>query len=86
VRTRTVDARSAPVTNVVIAARARSDESRTHLFYRLNGITIGLPPLRARARCVTRGVSPRVTDSCSVSSFPNPRHARLNTHHQDFLP
>lgn len=47
-RERTVDVRFVAATNVAIADRVRSGEFRADLYYRLSGVSIDLPPLRAR--------------------------------------
>lgn len=47
-RERTVDVRFVAATNVAIADRVRSGEFRADLYYRLSGVSIVLPPLRAR--------------------------------------
>jgi DNA-binding NtrC family response regulator len=44
-----VDVRFIAATNVDLAARAARDEFRRDLYFRLNGITIAIPPLRERA-------------------------------------
>ncbi len=45
---RSVDVRFVAATNVAIAERVRGGEFRTDLYYRLSGVSIEVPPLRAR--------------------------------------
>ncbi|MGE0221788.1 MAG: sigma-54-dependent transcriptional regulator [Acetobacteraceae bacterium] len=47
-RERTVDVRFVAATNVAIEERVRNGEFRADLYYRLGGVSISVPPLRAR--------------------------------------
>ena len=47
-RERTVDVRFVAATNIAIADQVRSGLFRADLYYRLSGVSIDLPPLRAR--------------------------------------
>jgi two-component system response regulator AtoC len=47
-RERSVNVRFVAATNVAIADRVRSGEFRADLYYRLSGVSIVIPPLRAR--------------------------------------
>src|SRR5258708_2597403 len=69
-RSRRVDVRIISATNRDLATQVRSGVFRQDLFFRLNGITLTVPPLRARRAEIAPLARQFIEDACSRSGRP----------------
>jgi transcriptional regulator with PAS, ATPase and Fis domain len=70
IRSRRVDVRIISATNRDLAARVREGTFRQDLFFRLNGITLTIPPLRARRAEIEPLAREFIADACRHAGRP----------------
>jgi len=69
-RSRSIDLRIVCATNRDLAALVRSGAFRQDLYFRLNGITLVIPPLRARRAEIVPLARALIVDACRVAGRP----------------
>jgi transcriptional regulator with GAF, ATPase, and Fis domain len=70
IRSRRVDVRIICATNRDLASQVRSGAFRQDLFYRLNGITLTIPPLRSRRGEIAPLAREFITETCRHAGRP----------------